>query len=240
MNLAVFDIDGTLCRTSRVDDLCLQEAVAATWGVHDMPTDWGAYTHSTDRAITSDLFRMKFSRDPSPDDLELVRAEFMSRLAHWADADPALFHATPGAGLMLSRIIDHGWMPAIATGGWKSSAMMKLGRCGLDADSIPAAFADDAMPRSRIVEIACGRALEIHQVEAFDQIVYVGDGLWDMKAAEECRIGFLAIATGERADLFRDTGRCDVLPDFQDMDAFVSGIENACSMIPDRTRSRMK
>ena len=43
MNLVVFDIDGTLLRTSGVDDECYAQALRETLGIEGISTDWGAY-----------------------------------------------------------------------------------------------------------------------------------------------------------------------------------------------------
>ena len=51
MRLAVFDLDGTLTRTTGVDDECFVRAMSEELGVGGFCTDWAEYPHSTDQGL---------------------------------------------------------------------------------------------------------------------------------------------------------------------------------------------
>ena len=62
---------------------------------------------------------------------------------------------------------------AIATGGWRESAMLKLDSAGFDVTDVPLATSDDSACRSEIMQIAVN-ALG----SEFESITYYGDALW--------------------------------------------------------------
>lgn len=68
---------------------------------------------------------------------------------------------------------------AIATGGWRESAQLKLDAAGLNRFGIPLATSDDAPDRKEIMRIVLG-----HLGSGFDSITYYGDGQWDRIASQ--------------------------------------------------------
>ncbi|MFO0827414.1 MAG: haloacid dehalogenase-like hydrolase [Phycisphaerales bacterium] len=218
--LVIFDIDGTLTQTAAVDETCYQEAIRAEWGVVGVSTDWGAYEHSTDNAIASEISRTHRGRDATDVELANLRDRFVRLLHAEIASRPERFRETPGAAAILRSLPSHGWSPAVATGGWTPSARLKLTQARVDVTGVPAAFACDARPREEIIRIAMRRAEE-HYGGAFERAVYVGDGLWDLRAAARLGIGFLGVATGARAERFRDAGAVHLVADFRDGERFV-------------------
>lgn len=65
MKLVIFDIDGTLTRTSGVDDACFIPTLAEFFGTTDFDTDWSRYPHVTDSGILDRLSRRFRGRGPS-------------------------------------------------------------------------------------------------------------------------------------------------------------------------------
>ena len=112
---------------------------------------------------------------------------------------------------------------AIATGGWRTTARLKLKVAGVPDSEIPAAHADDAYPREEIIKRAFDRAAAVSE-EAFERVVYVGDGRWDVIATDRMGIGFVGLAGGDRADVLRAAGAADVRPDYLDFPAFLSAV----------------
>ena len=140
-----------------------------------------------------------------------------------ANRDEHLFQPTPGARAVFSVLSTAGWQSAIATGGWEETARLKLARAGIDINGIPAAFAEDAHPREDLIRLARMRA-EAATGEAFDRVIYVGDGPWDVRAAAVMSIGFVGIASGERKAWLEESGARRVLADFSDETAFLAAI----------------
>ena len=108
------------------------------------------------------------------------------------------------------------WHVTIATGGWNGSARFKLASAGLSVDGIPWASADDAIDRVDILRKAIQRAGLHYGQDAFEKVVYIGDGVWDVRAAKSLGIGFLGLAAGVKAGRLVGEGASCVLPDFSD------------------------
>ncbi len=221
--LAIFDVDGTLLRTSGVDDECYVQAMDEVFGIRGMSTDWGSYSHSTDGAILADLIRERLGREPTAEDAAIHRSRFVTLLEAVAAESPERFAQTPGAAAALAALPERGWSAAIATGGWRASALLKLDRGRLDIAATAAAFADDALAREAIILHAAARAAPGPSA----RVVYIGDGLWDLRAARRLGIGFVGIASGERAAALRAAGAAVVLADFSDLAAFLQALEQA-------------
>ena len=226
MMLTVFDIDGTLCRTSGLDDACWCRAAREVLGIEEMSTDWSDYPHSTDESIASALIRKHHGVEPDRALLDRLRDHFVALLEASHADDPSCVRATPGAPELLSRLSEAGHPVAIATGGWTPSARFKLTESGIAWKELPAAYACDAHPREEIITLAIERAARKHacDVDAFTRVVYVGDGLWDLRAAGTLGIAFLGIASGDRARQLKSAGARTVFEDFTDSERVLSGL----------------
>ncbi|MSR18132.1 MAG: HAD family hydrolase [Phycisphaerales bacterium] len=234
MKLAVFDIDGTLTATQSLDEQLYQRAIHEVLGVSGISTDWGAYDHSTDEAIVAQIIREKLQRQHSSEEIALVRDRFVD-LIQEAGADN--FQEITGAQAMLGALASEGWSHAIASGGWSQSACIKLARAGFsgvqprrelpitEVCGVPAAFAEDGWPRAQIITTAVERARA--RYGAPSQVVYVGDGSWDVIAARQCGMGCVGIGFGPRADTLRSVGASGVVADYRDLPEFFSALTRA-------------
>jgi beta-phosphoglucomutase-like phosphatase (HAD superfamily) len=166
MNLAIFDIDGTLTETDHIDDICFVQALADAHEITDVSTDWAGYSHTTDSAITLDIFKQQFNRAPEEAELLKFKSRFVRLLEHYRAKDSSLFAETAGASSMLRQLIrEPEWRVAIASGGWRVSAALKLKVAGIEADDIPAAFADDGLSREEILQSAISKAKRLYRQE---------------------------------------------------------------------------
>ena len=114
----------------------------------------------------------------------------------------------------------------LATGGWRASAMFKLGRSGLLVTHLPGGFADDDLSREGITSVARRRA-ESEAGRKAERVVYVGDAVWDVKNAASLGLPFVGIAKAARADRLRAHGARIVLDDFADAAAFADALDRA-------------
>lgn len=228
MKLIVFDIDGTLTNTSRVDNECFARAYADALEVAEIDTTWESCPHVTDSGVAQHIFQQHFSREPEETEISLLRNCFMNLLREQLQLDPVLFAEITGAAETLRRLRQHDdWAVAIATGCWQVSADFKLAAAGLDCDALPAAFAEDGLAREQIVQAAIARAGHHYRQTGFEKIVSVGDGLWDVRTARNLRLGFVGIADGERAEKLRAHGAQHVIGDFSDYELFLNHLNEA-------------
>lgn len=221
MKLVIFDIDGTLTRTSAVDDACYIRACEEEFGIKGISTDWGSYEHSTDTAIANDILRAHTGRRDVADLAERLRRRFVQLLRATLEADPGQFSPTQGVHELLKMLPEAGWTVAIATGAWRDSAETKLRAAGLLSLNLPAAFSDDSISREGIILTAAQRAGLQHETRQAS-IVYVGDGRWDVLAARNLGIGFIGVAQGDRARLLHAHGADVVVTDFLDIAGFLT------------------
>lgn len=89
------------------------------------------------------------------------------------------------------------------------------------------ATSDDAFDRDEVIQVAADRAKEHYGQREWTSIVYVGDGIWDLRAAKNLGCGFIGIASGNKADVLMRAGAKHVLPDFAEMASFLKAIEAA-------------
>lgn len=228
MKVAVFDIDGTLTQSSGVDDASFQRAARDLLGLQRISLDWAAYPHSTDDAIAAHLISVAHGRTPRRDEIDAFERGFLGvlddELARCGGVRPV-----PGAAGVMAGVRGAGWVPAVATGCWRRSALRKLASANLSLAGIGAAFADDAWPRAQIIALAVRRAMALAGIAGDEQpdVAYVGDGIWDVRA---CRAGgyrFVGIAEGQRAAALRQEGASTVLANYADERAFLEALQHA-------------
>jgi phosphoglycolate phosphatase-like HAD superfamily hydrolase len=228
MNLAIFDIDGTLTNTNDVDEYCFIKALAETHSIDDIVTDWAAYPHTTDSGITQHIFEEKFGRSPQETEVRNFKNCFVSMLREYYQTDSSSFAEIHGAAVALKMLQqDSDWAVAIATGCWRESASMKLKAANIDPEDIPAAYAEDGLSREDILRAAVSRALMQKGVSCFERIVSLGDGRWDVRTAGRLDFAFVGIGGGERATRLRQAGAKHVIEDFCDYDQLLKFLMEA-------------
>ena len=228
MNLAIFDIDGTLTNTNSVDEDCFVKAFAEAHSIDDIVTDWAAYPHTTDSGITQHIFQEKFGRSPEETELSKLTNCFVSMLSEYYQADSARFAEIPGAAAAIEVLKqDSDWAVAIATGCWRESALLKLKAANIDPEGIPAAYAEDGLSREDILKAAVSQSLVQHGVSSFERIVSIGDGLWDVRTAGRLGFAFLGVGAGDRATRLRQAGASHVIEDFSDYDRLLKSLTEA-------------
>ncbi len=217
MNLAVFDIDGTLTDTNQVDALCYVKALKLEFGLKGIVDDWSQYTHSTDPGIMNQIFEQNMGRLPRKGEVATFQRCFLALLKNEQQKDPSQFKQIKGAGALLDHLIKHpDWTVAFATGGWEVTAKFKLEAAGLPFEGMAFASGDDEESREDILRTAMLRAQRISGVKSFAKVVSLGDGVWDIKAARNMKLHFIGV--GNQAKL-QKAGAGQVVPNFQDLQA---------------------
>jgi phosphoglycolate phosphatase-like HAD superfamily hydrolase len=194
VHLVVFDIDGTLTRTGAIDEVCYVAAVSEVLSIPDMDTDWTHYPHVTDSAILRQVVQLSLDRGVLVEEMDRVRQCFRQNLEDAFRRQPRSCLPVDGGPEMLRQLAGRSDVAlALATGGWESTARLKLEQAGYDIVDIPLASSSDADTREEIMRIAERRAREKHGVPGFDTITYVGDGVWDARAAANLGWRFHAV-----------------------------------------------
>src|SRR6266487_4187737 len=149
MHLVMFDIDGTLTETMKVDEECFVRSFKDVFGFDDIDTDWSHYPRTTDSGIFHDVFTSRVGRSPLAQEVSRFRQHFIQLLAAASSQSPIA--PVAGADRLLARLAQGGsHRVSLATGGWRDSARLKMASAGMCFDDHPAASADDALDRESI------------------------------------------------------------------------------------------
>jgi len=228
MKLVVFDLDGTLTRTSRVDSECYAQALHEVAGVREPRTDWSTYQHATDTGIIAEIFLERFGRLPEEMETKNIRDRMLQLFAARYEADGSEFLEIPGAGSLVRRLLDQGiWGVALATGAWRCSAEFKIQHSGLPLGDLPSAYAEDGPSREGIVRAAIDRAQRHYGQTRFGRVVSVGDGLWDLVTARNLALPFIGVAQDGASSVLRENGASHVVGNYLDVERFLQLLDQA-------------
>jgi phosphoglycolate phosphatase-like HAD superfamily hydrolase len=230
MNLAVFDLDGTLTEHFDEDEECFVQAFIDAFDIGEVNRHWLDYEHHTDLCVVGEVFRTKYGRLPTALDFSRYINCYVARLKGAFQRRAEVVREVEGARSLIEMFMQGTlWRTAIATGGWERSARLKLLAAGFSVDAIPSAFAEDGPSRERIVQTAIDRARSQYGEEVFDKIVLVGDGEWDAKAARRLGLPLIGVADGSQRDVLVRAGARHVFSDFRERAAVVACFDDAHS-----------
>jgi phosphoglycolate phosphatase-like HAD superfamily hydrolase len=226
MNLVMLDIDGTLTQSYEYDREIFGLAIAEVLGCAPIDADLNGYVDKTSTGVTQEAIRRITGKIPNAGQLEEIKHNVLGRLEKMYQESPEIFSEVPGAALFLERLhsLDEAGI-AIATGCWRSEALFKLRASGLNVTGIPMATSDDDRNRTRIMQIAAEKARNFYACPEFEQVVYLGDGPWDLQEARSLGYGFIGI--GPRVKAVKDSQTVRWHPDFLEIEAVLATVKAA-------------
>jgi phosphoglycolate phosphatase-like HAD superfamily hydrolase len=216
----MFDIDGTLTLSTDMDDRCYVQTMLEHLGVV-IDNDWSSYRHVTDSGIAAELL----DRHQRPRaEMAAMRNRFVSLVKQSLAADSNCCRQVGGANSLIDHLkTSNEFAPSIATGGWAASARAKLRHADIDVDGLAFASGDDAESRTAVMVLCRDRAeILSNNVDRFVTVTYVGDGVWDAKAATKLGWRFIGIGSGRQAERLRSAGARYVIEDFSDVNAILN------------------
>lgn len=95
---------------------------------------------------------------------------------------------------------------------------MKLKGARIPHEGVPLASASDCSARADIIRHALGAITSTTP----GAVVYVGDGVWDGRAAKALGYSFVGVGQGKRADQLWRVGAASVVADFTEIRAFLT------------------
>jgi len=182
MHAVIFDVDGTLLDSASQDEGLYKLAVEEVVGEVSFRAGLHDYDIVTDTGILQQVFDdNRINADEQI--IEAIKSRFFDLLEEYIDG-VGPFRELPGARALLERLdASESYQVAIATGGWRRSAQIKLDTAGFAPVRLHLATSDDALTREEIMK----KALQLIGAECAS-VTYYGDGAWDRQACE--RLGW--------------------------------------------------
>jgi phosphoglycolate phosphatase-like HAD superfamily hydrolase len=190
--LLIFDIDGTLTDTKKVDDKCFKNSFKKIFGIDIENQNWEDFMNVTDWGITEEIALRELKRMPTAVEYESMIDTFVGALIHEKKMDGSQFNEIAGAAGFFNSLKQNGYCLSIATGGWQRSALMKLQAIGLNILKIPFSTSNHRKTREDIVNHVIKLSEESYNAK-FGRIIYFGDGVWDFTTSKKLGIDFIGI-----------------------------------------------
>ncbi len=189
MRAIIFDIDGTLIESMAVDTELYFGAIKDVLGSVRF-RKLADYDHVTDNGILAQVLSDN-NREPDTAVMATIKELFVSGIRkHIESVGP--FPEIHGAAAFFDRVrASDDVRVAVATGGWRDSANLKLESAGFDLAGTPLLTSDDAHARVEIMQLALRQAGD--QIKS---VTYFGDAEWDRRACEELGWEFVAVGPG--------------------------------------------
>jgi phosphoglycolate phosphatase-like HAD superfamily hydrolase len=204
-NTIIFDADGTLIGGEPTDWASFEAAFLEVAGFALTSEFYDSIEEVTAKALVhqalADIDHAERHRKE-----QAVAEGFLCQLKAAHCNDRACFPAVEGAVALLHELKAAGLRVAIATGDWRESITFKLRAAAIPCDDIPIVTSSEHYSRADIIRAAVAEA-----GGSLDEAVYVGDGLWDLRACE--RLGIPFIGVGHRKERLRKAGALHVLDD---------------------------
>lgn len=190
MKAILFDIDGTLIESMTVDTELYLASIGEVLGAVQFRSALSDYEHVTDNGILAQVLADNgYTFDEQT--AAAIKSVFVGKIErHIQTQGP--FSTIHGAVDFFERTrASDGRRVAIATGGWRESARLKLESAGFDIEGIPLVTSDDAWSRIEIMETALARL-----GSDFESVTYFGDAEWDRQACHSLGWDFIAVGPG--------------------------------------------
>lgn len=209
-NLIVFDIDGTLTDTVEIHQNAFKKSLQFI-GVKKFNDSFGTYKHHTDAHIARVIFESAINQIFEKAIIDNFEEYLFKQISQNE------IREISGSRQIIKEIktkTDFG--VCYATGSLLKPAKLKLERIGIDFEPIQLVASNEIEERERILEKAIQNAQEYYKTEKFDRIISFGDGLWDLKAAENLSLEFVGIGNRNK-EILKENGMKKHYSDFHEL-----------------------
>ena len=226
MTLILFDVDGTLVYSDKLDSLAFAQTYTEIYQ-RDFPSiDWSTYPHVTDDTIFATVIQQHFGRPVRKGEMRDFRKPYMDRLVENRRQNPHHFKEVAGAAQLLAYLQSHEtYQVAVATGGWSEPAHLKLKHVGINTASMVLIGADGKNTREEILEHAI-RDIQ-QQYPGLKRTVYIGDAPWDVKTTQNLELNFVGVRYRHDFEVLEQLGARHVVGNYLDVEHFMEQIEQA-------------
>ena len=199
MNLIVFDIDDTLTNSEYQHQLAYVNTMIE-FGITEINQNWRAYKHHTDSYILKKNYENNFYEKF---DISFIEG-FENRMTEIILSLEKVSEIK-GAKSVIDCLNGRAdYAVALSTGSLLKPALIKLNQSGIKHNKELVVGSNGIYEREGIVEEAIKRARDFNQVKLFDNIIAVGDGIWDLKTAQNLGLHFIGIGMKNYADFAKE------------------------------------
>jgi phosphoglycolate phosphatase-like HAD superfamily hydrolase len=232
LRVLLWDIDGTLIRSSRTDafkdyTIPMLEAVFGTAGrLAEMRVSGMTDLQIVAEALSTEGFTHEHIRER----ITLLRTRYMEEMKRATSAGGQFFYLLPGVREILEAVDTHPrYESALLTGNIEAAAYFKMELVGLSQFfKLPGAFGDESHDRRDLPALAVER---IRHRLGFDlqpsQFIVIGDTPNDIDCAKHFGARVVAVATGRLyspEDLEQHNPDA-LLPDLSDTEAVIKTLD---------------
>jgi phosphoglycolate phosphatase-like HAD superfamily hydrolase len=219
----LFDIDGTLLYSEKVDSRCFATSYQAIFGLPFPTIDWTKFAEVTDHVIFRTAFYDHFGCYPTEEERTTFEDHYLSGLAASREIQPEEFREVPGAAKLWHQLEAHDrYVPGIATGGWQRPAAIKLAHVGIPSTHPYAGYANGKFSRVDILNEAIELAEAVHDI---DQVIYVGDAVWDVTTTQKMGLPLIGVRRKGDYEALRRVGAKRIITDFNPPQAFFNHLK---------------
>lgn len=200
-SLIIFDIDGTLTDSVKEHQKAFREALFDI-GISEISSEFNSFKHHTDSFISKEIFEHNQKSTFSTE----MRKHFQSCLFNRIKV--ISFNEIKGAKKLIEKLQkETEFGICYATGSLRKPAEHKLKSIGIEFKEWQLVASDKIYERENIIEQAIMNSSENYNVEKFERVISVGDGIWDLKAAENLKLEFIGVGATNREFLLQKGAR---------------------------------
>jgi len=219
----IFDIDGTLTNTTKVDDECYIDAFEALFTTSIKDVKWNQLSNVTDWGITEELILSKLKRKSSSEEILSLKKLFLKNLSDEYVSDKTQFKEIKGASSFYKSLLNNNKLKiGIATGGWEETANFKLKVIGINPKNVSYCNSNQFKTREEITLDVIKQLNSNSDIEP-EEIIYFGDGEWDYKTCQKLNVRFIGIDSQNNGKL-RNKGALEVYNNFQRSEMILKSI----------------
>ncbi len=199
MNLIVFDIDDTLTRSEYQHQRAYVDAMK-TFGITNINQNWKSYTHHTDSYILKENYEHNLK---IPFEFEFIEGFEKEMTKNILELDETV--EIEGAGKIINYLnTREDYAMAFATGSLLQPALIKLQHANIWHTENLLLGSNRLFEREQIVTHAIEKAKLYYNKKSFENIIAVGDGIWDLKTARNLNLHFIGIGSKNYADFEKE------------------------------------
>jgi len=196
--LVIFDIDGTLTDSLPVYHKIVIDSLKLM-GIKKVNSDFFNYRYHTDSYTLKVNYETFFMKTYS----KSLLYEFEEILFSELKKSPQI-NEIKGAKHCIDSLLNENFSLAFATGSLPKPAKFKLQQCDIWFKESLIATSEISFAREPFVLQAIQNAKVYFNVNEFDKIYSIGDGIWDLQTAQRLNLDFIGIGERNKEILFKN------------------------------------